>query len=82
MSQRRAAAAAKAAIKAEEYDSYDELLTDGEDEEQELVTQADGTQPPSLIVGYLSNYRTAQYAAGALNGESRSIRGRPLRVRS
>ncbi|KAG7575293.1 hypothetical protein FFLO_00457 [Filobasidium floriforme] len=67
MSQRRAAAAAKAAIKAEEYDSYDELLTDGEDEEQEPVTQADGTQPPSLIVGYLRTYRTAQYSASDLN---------------
>jgi hypothetical protein len=64
---------ARTGVKAEDYDSYDELLTEGEDEEQVPLTQTDGTQPPSLIVGYLRNYRTAQYAASDLNSECRYV---------
>lgn len=60
------------AVKAEDYDSYDELLTDGEDEEQVPLTQTVGHQPNSLIQGYLKPYRTAQYSAKDLNSGSGS----------
>lgn len=44
----------------EEYDSYDELMEDGDDEESLPPTQAVGSQNPGLISGALRPYRTAQ----------------------
>ena len=54
-------------VKAEDYDSYDELLTEGEDEEQEPATQPVGSTAPTLIQGFLKPYRTSQYSASSLN---------------
>jgi hypothetical protein len=44
----------------EEYDSYDELMDEGDDEESLPPTQTVGSQVPGLISGALRPYRTAQ----------------------
>ena len=44
----------------EAYDSYDELMDEGDDEESLPPTQTPGSQIPTLISGALKPYRTAQ----------------------